>query len=295
MVKRDLIRVLVCFCLLLGMGSYAKAQHVSGHITDSLGAPIFKAYVMEMDVNHRILNQTTTDKSGNFVMAVTNTNGGYLRITADGFVTMRDRVMQDQQRYNLVMAKRPASKLSLIQQLPDGKRKYVRTKKLLCGRSGAHVEPWLVMVERLTDSIFVVQLPVKADNLASSYKEGRSMIFLDTNDYHMVMSYNSEEAYAVAGEPDDYDVWTNDVAFQRTNAMRGQKSAYEVPDYDGGSIYFYPQFLFTLDELQMLASQSDRLARLAVDTQAGDNYWLVYPMDGFGKELQKILTKLTKK
>ncbi len=268
-------------------------KHISGTVTDKQGTPIFKANVMEIDKTHRILNQTTTDKQGNFVLAVNDALNGYLRISANGFILQREHIRRNSQKFNIKMEIRKASRLSLIQKQATGKKPRVfRSKQLLCGRSGMHMEPWTVQVERLTDTLYVLQLPVKAENLSGTYKEGRSITFLDNNDYQITMCYNGEDAVAITGNPDFADLkerrdMQNIGNFQLRNGSDSQDS--------NEPIYYYPQFILTQDDIDILLAQSDRLARVAVDTEAGDNYWLVYPLESFSKELKKAVTKLNKK
>ena len=119
---------------LIAVFCYLSAQaqsHVSGTITDSLGNPIFKAYVMETDSEHRIHNATTTDRSGNFTMAYTGAPNRYLRITADGYVTTHRKLDVEEQRVRFSLAKRPVSRLSELRKQSTGKRKFVRSTKLL--------------------------------------------------------------------------------------------------------------------------------------------------------------------
>lgn len=288
--SRLLVAVVAVFCHLS-----AQAQsHVSGTITDSLGTPIFKAYVMETDNENRIHNSTTTDRSGNFTMAYTGAPNRYLRITADGYVTTHRKIETEEQLVRFSLAKRPVSRLSELRKQSTGKRKYVRSTKLLCGRSGIHEVPWTVLIEAINDTTFMLQMPVTAIDKRGVYPEGRTMVFLDKNDYHMLMGYNGEDANAILGNPADESIWNNfgkEGITEKVYAKNAESNFIDSND----PVYYYPQFLFTLEEMQMLCDKSDRLAYLIVDIETGDNYWNVYPMESFGKELTKILTKLTKK
>ena len=269
-------------------------QRISGTVTDSLGNPINKVYVIEMDKEHRILNQTTTDRRGNFVMSVRDTLTGYLRFTAGGYDMHRDRIRRNLQRFSIQLAEHKASRLSVIRQKDNGQKpRYVVTSKLLCGRIGVHEEPWTVSLERLNDSLYVLQMPVKADNPAGLYKEGRSVTFLDMNDYQLTMAYNGEDALPVAGYPNEDGVW-NTKDMQRIGNFKLQSQRESIDREQNLPIYFYPQFILTREDLQILTNQADRLRLVAVDNEAGNNFWQVYPMDGFAKELRKILGKLDK-
>lgn len=285
-------KLLSLLLLLTWASNIFSQQRISGTVTDSLGHPLFKANITEIDKNHRIVNQTTTDHRGNFVMAVRDTLTGHLRISANGYVTQRDRIRRNQQVLRVSLEKRKASRLStLMAKNTNKKSKAIRSKKLFCGRNGAHEEPWMVMVERLSDSIYVLQIPVKAQNMAGNYKEGRTMSFLDLNDYQIITVYNGEDAIPIEGNPDSYDPRDHN-EMQRIGNFK-LHNGFEEYTTDN-PIYFYPQFILTLDDIQILLAQADRLSRIAVDTEAADNFWLVYPMDTFHKELTKIIDKLNK-
>lgn len=268
----------------------AQAQHLSGTVTDSLGTPIFKANVMEIDRVNRIDNHTSTDRNGHFTMAFTGKEDNYIFVTADGYVTYHRAIGDNTSLLKIQMQKRPKSRLSEIKKKAVGqKRRFVKTNKLLCGRSGLQEVPWTTIVEAVNDTIFMLQLPVTVIDKHSTYPEGRTITFLDKNDYHMLMAYNGEDAFPIMGNPNDDDVWTNmgkDAINKRV--FHEDREDSDVPTY------FYPQFLFTLDELQMLCEQSDRIGYILVDVETADNYWNVYTLSTFGKELKKIITKLTK-
>lgn len=284
---------ILSFVLLLLTCISANAQlRISGTVTDSLGNPIFKANVMEMDIYHRILNQTSTDKKGNFVMSVRDTLTGYLRISANGYVNTRDRIRKNLQSFHIKMEERKASRLSMIMQKAGSKSNSIQSIDLLCGRSGAHVEPWLVTIEKLTDSLYVLQMPVKAIHASSVYKEGRTMTLLDANDYPIITCYNGEEALPISGAPNEYD--HDRLKDQQSIGNFQMKSGTQLNAIDD-NLYFYPQFILTIDDIEVLMAQSDHLARITVDTEGGDNFWFVYPMENFTKEFQKIFKKLNKK
>lgn len=296
--SHTLTRTLFAFILFCALSLSAYAQHVSGKVQDPNGDPIFKAYVTELDNTNRICNQTTTDRAGNFTMAFTGVVGHYICITADGFQTRRQKIDAQDQIFKFNMSERPKSKLSLLKQQLDQqagkKRRYVRSNNLLCGRSGGQEVPWMVEIEQINDTLFTLQMPITALNANGAYPEGRTMVFLDKNDYHMLMGYCAEEAIPMLGNPADEDVWNSigkEITNEKVYARNSETMAFDSTD----PIYYYPEFLFTLDELQLLCKEAENISYLVIDVETGDNYWNVYPMEDFGKELTKILNKLTKK
>ncbi len=269
----------------------ANAQSISGRVTDQNGKPIFKANIMEMDKNHRILNQTTSDKNGNFVMSARDTLAGHLCITCNGYVMMHERIRNTHDRFHIHLEERKPSRLSTLSKNDfNTKNSSFETRRLLCGRSGAHVEPWNVVFERISKDTYILQLPVKASHTTGVYKEGRTITFLDDNDYQIILCYNGEDAPALRCSPNDYEFRKNMQEIGNYKAQTGtQINALEE------DIYYFPQFVITQDDLDILMAQPERLARIAVDTEDADNYWLVYPLDTFTKEMKKILTKMNNK
>lgn len=287
-------RIIMLLALVVSLLTAKAQQHISGAVTDSLGQPIFKAYVLETDETDRIINQTTTDRNGLFTMAFSGIKEHYLRITADGFVSIHRRMEQTASNLKIKMAERPKARFRDIMQSAKGKkRKMVRSTKLFCGRSGIQEVPWMVQIEQLNDTIFSLQMPVTSINKNGTYPEGRTMVFLDKNDYHMLMGYNCEDAYPIIGNPSDEDTW-NTIGKDNNFGKYNAQNASLLTD-SNEPVYYYPQFLFTLDELQMLCKQADNLSYIIIDIETGDNYWNVYPLESFGKELTRILTKLQKK
>lgn len=264
-------------------------QSISGTVTDSDGNPIFKANVMEVDRVNRIDHYTTTDPNGLFTMGFTGKSQNYIFVTADGFQTYHRSIGDATQLLKIHLKKRPVSRLSEIRKKAAGtKRRFVKTNKLLCGRSGLQEVPWTTIVEAINDSIFMLQLPVTTINKHATYHEGRTITFLDKNDYHMLLAYNGEEAYPILGNPADDDIWDHMGKEVPSLVFTRDDSDPEL------SAYFYPQFLFTLSDLQMLCDQADRIGYILVDIETADNYWNYYTLDTFGKELKRILDKLTK-
>lgn len=294
MEKVRLLKTVSVVVMAMLCGVQAKAQYrVNGVVKDSLGDPLAKAYVMEMDEDHRVLNQVQTDLNGFFVMSVRDTLNGYLRIVANGYHPLRERINRNGQRYDLKLALKPASRLQTLKKHMDDKERFVRSRKLFCGRNSDHSEPWLLQLSKLSDTIYVLRLPVKATNESSVYAEGRTLFFADPAEKHILMLSCSEDAYPIPGNPNEEDTW-DEISSPRIGGFL-QRGLYEGNIIEDGLLFFYPQFVLTRHELNLLVSQADRVLNLSVDTEAGDNYWLMYPMANFASELKKMVAKLDKK
>lgn len=286
--KIRLFTLLLSFCAVLS----AQAQRVAGTVTDSIGNPVAQANVIEIDINHRIVSHTKTDKQGNFSIAVRDANSNRLRITADGFAIITKRI-ETKGKQTYVLSRKTESRLSKEEKQFWGKqRKYVITDKLFCGKSGSQSVPWNVMLEQLSDTMYVLRLPVKANDLSGIYIEGRSVTFLNNEDAHVLMIYNGEDASVVNGYPNDLNTWDNIInrSFDTADIHTGYEGYHDALPY-----YFYPPFLISADEMKVLVNDADNLFRLLIDTERADNYWLMYPRKSFAKELQKVLTKLKAK
>lgn len=282
-------RIAFILFLLMSVVSHVEAQRIYGTVTDSLGRPIAQANITEIDVNHRVLSNTKTDKNGNFHMKLLNSEETRLRIVADGYMifTQRSRNIDTHQ---FVLSAKTASRLSQIEKsFPTGKRNYVLTQKLFCGKKYLQQVPWLIMVELIGDSTIVMRLPVRASSSSKSYAEGRCLTFVDAADGHMLMAYNGEDAAAVTGNPNERSTWkfVIDNLYTESEMRHGY-----IDDYDDQSIYYYPSFILSLDELQHLLNESNSLARIFIDTESADNCWIMYPRTNFVKEMQKVLKKL---
>ena len=207
-------------------------------------------------------------------------------------LTQRSRTGQNQ---CFVMSRKKASRLSTIQKQQKGRESnYVLTEALLCGRKANGNEvPWLVMVEMLGDSTYVLRLPVHATSTSAIYPEGRGIVFLDWGDGQMLACYSGEDTRPTKGAPREYKTWRDVLDYE-------EMSGYMQRDYgdrmgEMEELYFYPPFLLTQGEIDQLISRADHLARLLIDSERGDNGWFMYPRKDFGKQLLKEVTKLKRK
>ena len=270
------------------------AQRISGIVTDQEGTAIENARLTEVDADHRILSGAETDANGCFTMKLRKAGSSRIRINAEGYVmlTQRSRTGQNQ---CFVMSRKKASRLSTIQKQQKGReRNYVLTEALLCGhKANGNEVPWLVMVEMLGDSTYVLRLPVHATSTSAIYPEGRGIVFLDWGDGQMLASYNGEDTRPTKGAPREYKTWRDVLNYE-------EMSCYMLRDYgdrmgEMEELYFYPPFLLTQGEIDQLISHADHLARLLIDSERGDNGWFMYPRKDFGKQLLKEVTKLKRK
>lgn len=255
---------------------------VSGRVTGEEGA-LMGAVVKEIDFNHRIVSQTTTDASGLFNMNVRSMNHA-LSVKKAGYVEHIER-LAGRQRLDIQLVK---GKSLIDEKLLTGKHRVRETYKLLYGHLGTRNVPQLVRIEMLNDTLFTMILPIQADNLLAAYPAGRILMFVDVTDQPLLLSRNLMEVYTLCGEPEEVD--------KHSVLAR----SYIGNDYTPGNgaapspMFHYPQFLFTLAEMEALLAREGDICRLLIDTAKGDNFWILYPEETFGKEMHRILTKLRK-
>lgn len=279
--------VILCLLVALVCHATAIAQRVSGTVVDSLGRAIAKADVMELDKNHRVLNFTRTNKNGVFTMRVNNPDAAHIRISAWGYNTLSERTVP-QQGLTFTLTEKTPSRLQQIEATrTKGKRRYVLTNKLLCGRSLAREVPWLVMLEHLCDTMYVLRLPIKAEALSGQYKENRMAIFEAKNQDIILQLYNGEDATPVEGNPNESATWnpfTEEVRTVMTQTGYGDLN-------DDATYYYYPAFIITSSQLRLLQEKALDFSRLMINNERANNYWIMYPMNNFAKELQRAVAK----
>lgn len=260
---------------------------VSGRVSDARG-PIEHATVSEIDANHRVVNSTSTDKSGLFTMGLKNPKDA-IRVIAKGYLSRIIRINKNN-RFNIHLLR---STTSLEEQLLLERHPIVESYKLLYGRVSSRQVPQQVVVELLNDSLLTLSFPIYAHNSNESYPVERKMMFVDYVDGPLLTGRSIVEALPEPGEPEMRDRMYNrdeDVVYY-----------YFGDDYTPGSYsestpyYNYPKFLFNVNDILDLMDNQRTICRVLIDTSRGDNYWQLFLQSNCGYELKKIITKLSKK
>lgn len=265
------------------------AQHLSGSVLDSLGNPIANAEIVELGSNHRVINYAKSNNKGLFTISLSNSEVAHISIKADGYVQLTAQVIPDQ-TYKVTMQKKQPSRLQQLREKYQGvKHKAVLSNKLLCGRYHSREVPWLVMLEHIGDDVYALHLPVKTETEYGQYREGR-MAVVETSDLqHLLELYNAEENQPVDGSPNEKETWDR---FTGSNTSVLTHWSWYSDDFDKKILYYYPTFILTQSELEMLIEKSSDINRILLDNEAADNFWIMYPMKGFAKELKKAMQKV---
>lgn len=256
----------------------AQEIHLQGSISHN-GKPLVQATIMEMDDNHRILNQTYSDSNGQFILKVTGGKTS-LRVTAPGMRKFTKKIGHAT-TWQVNMNRDSTPEMS-------GKAKNRHeTTKLLVGKMNDRPIPQISWVEQLTDTTYTLVVPVRMPTMVEEYPIGRKLTVTDFNGHAVAIGKCIEQAIAEEGVPKSWDPFIR----VSTNNSTGNNSPFTTDDRD----YFaYPRFSFTKAEMEYMIDHGTELACFAVDTSRGDNFWIYYPAVTFARELQKILNRMQK-
>ena len=267
--------------------STVDAQSIVRGRVQGADGPIVGVVINEITRENRILNSTVTDGSGLYNLSVSSLNNA-LDVRAKGYTRHIERLLG---RTDVDMEL--TEYISLVdEELLAARHRYYDSYKLFSGRNGQRRVPQLVRVEMLNDTLFTLTVPLWATNLSIPYFAGRTMMFADIMDRPIRMARNVMEVYALQGEPEDvlenrekinyyigneFPLWSD-----HTEGMSGTA----IPSYH------YPQFLLTFGDIQGLLLREKDLYRVLIETAGRDDYWNLYPEPKFGRELNKIVSKL---
>lgn len=272
------IIILTLALMLSCIQAIAQKNQVYGKVMFN-GEPLENANVMEVDANHRMLNQTQTDASGFFTLFVTG-NKTSIRVTCNGMKKFTQKI-GTQKSWNIEL-KEDTDTLSNRKV----KSKH-ETKKLLVGHLQGRVVPQLTWVEQLTDSTFCLIIPIRVFSGVEEYPKGRRLVVQDYNSHAVAIGTNIEAAMPEEGAPESWD------PFVRTSSNNSADNNSQFTSNDN-DFFCYPRFLFSRRDLEYIIDNSNSIACFAVDTSRGDNYWIYYMSKSFPKEMQKILNKMLK-
>lgn len=272
------IIILTLALMLSCIQAIAQKNQVYGKVMFN-GEPLENANVMEVDANHRMLNQTQTDASGFFTLFVTGDKTS-IRVTCNGMKKFTQKI--GTQKSWEIELKEDTDTLSNRKV----KSKH-ETKKLLVGHLQGRVVPQLTWVEQLTDSTFCLIIPIRVFSGVEEYPKGRRLVVQDYNSHAVAIGTNIEAAMPEEGAPESWD------PFVRTSSNNSADNNSQFTSNDN-DFFCYPRFLFSRRDLEYIIDNSNSIACFAVDTSRGDNYWIYYMSKSFPKEMQKILNKMLK-
>ena len=272
------IIILTLALILSCIQAIAQKNQVYGKVMFN-GEPLENPNVMQVDANHRMLNQTQTDASGFFTLFVTGDKTS-IRVTCNGM-----------KKFTQKIGTQKSWKIELKEDTDTLSNRKVKskheTKKLLVGHLQGRVVPQLTWVEQLTDSTFCLIIPIRVFSGVEEYPKGRRLVVQDYNSHAVAIGTNIEAAMPEEGAPESWD------PFVRTSSNNSADNNSQFTSNDN-DFFCYPRFLFSRRDLEYIIDNSNSIACFAVDTSRGDNYWIYYMSKSFPKEMQKILNKMLK-
>lgn len=276
MIKRGLTTLLT-FALYIG-AALAQISQVQGTVMHDR-KPLAQANVMEMDSNHRILNQTYTDTNGHFIMNVTG-NKTSLRVTAPGMHRFTQKIGHTS---NWIVEMKKEN----VPDVPNKAKNSYETTKLLVGWHNGHIIPQICWVEQLDEFLFTIVIPVHMSSMVDEYPIGRKMTVTDINGHVVATGECIEQALPKEGIPQSWD------PFIRLSGAEMNEDGSTFTSNDR-VCFAYPRFSFSKTEMEYMIDHYNELVCFAVDTSRGNNFWKYYPSTKFARELQKILNLMQK-
>lgn len=263
----------ILFLLLSALPIVAQRQIVSGVVKGPDGG-IPKVSVRELDHDRRVRNHTIADQNGLFSFKVRDAQH-YLQFYAPGYRTMVHKML-GQSRFTVTMQPRRTSPYA------SSARIILNSERLFCGHYRTETVRQQAWIEKMTDTLYAVILPVAMERMVDEYPAGRQLIVLDEMGRQVMQCENVIDAYPVIGDPFEVD---------QSHLMQ---SYIDIGMFPGGSdsaerLYAYPHFQFTRAQLERLCQNPSLLGRLAVDTQRADNYWNFFPTDRTIDLLKKVI------
>lgn len=270
-------RIIVAFTLLLCTTlSYAQRLTVSGKIIGPDGEQISGASIREIDNNHRIYNNTKSDKNGFYTFNVRDNNHS-IQVLAKGFRKVTHKML-GKSTVNVHLERPRYSSLF-------GNEKVVlKTKDLLCGHIKHKNVPVQTFIEQVNDTVYSLVLPIRVETEIDEYPAGRTLLVLAEGDRQLMRWENAVDVYPQTGDPSSVK---NMVLAMKSNGLGnvlGVTSAEE-------DLHVYPHFLFSSNDLNYLIEHPESLRRVVVDTHRADNYWNFYPTDKTIEILKDVLSK----
>ncbi len=268
-------RLLFIMTLLCSSPAWAQRINVSGTVSGPDGR-IEKVSVREIDSEHRIYNNTKTDRNGLFSFRVRDLQHS-LQFYAPGYRTLTHKML-GAKSFKVTMEKRRTSPYVATAKV------ILKSEHLFCGHYMGEVVRQQGWIEKMCDTLFAIILPVEMERPVDEYPVGRQTIVLDELGHQVMQLENVMDAYPLAGDPDDVSQSCLAQSYKGDDYIPGAGDA-------GQGLFAYPHFQISRAQLEQLCSNPSQLGRLAVDTYRATNYWNFFPTDKTTELFQKALEK----
>lgn len=274
---------LICCAPIRSQKKNATLTGVSGVVYDSDNACIAKVSVREIDGNHRVYNQTKTDRNGLFSFRVRDTQHS-LQFSAPGFRTLTHKML-GQNKFRVRMERRRTSPYV------ETAKVVLKSDRLFNGHYLGEIVRQQAWIEKMCDSLYAFIIPVQMDKPVDEYSAGRKLIVLDDVGQQVMLLENVVDAYPILGDPDDID--QSEIVQTYIGLEHGGADSYYAPGGDSGSekLYSYPHFQISRAQMEQICEKPELLSRIAVDTYRANNYWNFFPTDKTISLFRKALEK----
>lgn len=260
----------------------ALAQTISGRVADADNQPLEGVSVREVRAEGRIINQTRTDASGYFTLALRNTRNA-LEATLEGYATHREAI--DKKRvFKITLTRRAAG----AEAFNVRRRETMQTNRLFVGHQDGKEVAWQTWLDQYNDTLVEMVVPVMASTMVDEYPEGRHLYFYGLATKPLVVATTQTAEYPKAGDPNELDT----PFWERMH--RGDASV-AIADGTPRLCYFYPKFLLSLADLARLAKEAETIVSITTDNAPADNTYQLYPAASFAKELRKYASRVKAK
>lgn len=256
---------------------WAQQQRVSGTISGPEGR-IAHVSVREIDADHRIFSHTSADGNGLFTFLVRDVWHS-LQFYAPGYRTLTHK-MNGMKSFRVTLERRRTSPYAATAKL------LLRSNSLICGRYQGQSVRCTAWIERMSDSLYAIVLPVEMERAVDEYAAGRTMALLDATGQQVMLCENVVDAYPLAGDPDEVD------QIRIAQSYAGIVHSPGVSG-EGERLYAYPHFQITRSQLEQICREPARFDRMVVDTYRADNYWNFFPTPRTADVIRKALQKDT--
>lgn len=277
--------IIISILLLCCAPIWAQKQNVSGKVS-SVDGSIAKVSIREIDGSLRVYNHTKTDKNGLFSFQVRDAQHS-LQFYAPGYRTLTQKMMGGKS-FNIMLQRRRTSPYVATAKV------ILKSDRLFNGHYLGEVVRRQAWIEKMTDTLYSIIIPIEMERPVDEYPVGRQLIVLDELDRQVLQLENLVDAYPILGSPDE--IGQSSIVQTYLGIENGDADAY-VPggSNDSEKLYAYPHFQITRSQLEMFCLHPELLGRIAVDNYRATNYWNLFPTDKTISLFQKALDKDVKK
>lgn len=269
----------------------ALAQQLSGKVMDVRG-PLEGATVVELDKNDRVLNQTTTDANGIFLLSLKSYKNK-VRVTKNGYRHITEEI-DGRTMVRFTLESKGTLDLNSLQTVKKPKGEDTKGILEAHANNGQVMEQW-VRIEQFTDTSYIFAIALSALPQQATYTAGNALLFLDIADRRLLIAKCVVDCFPIAhmevGSVPDIETLihggdglpttSGDLQF-RTNQRNGATP----------QCWLAPCFEVSKKGIETLFAKGRNLFRVAIEIPDADGFWFLYPTEGWETELRNIISRI---